>query len=391
MMNPPNRTCSRCGTRLGPNEMFCSNCGQAYVQPAMTNPTQMASPPYGNPTYPQSSTPGQLPPNQYAPGPSTSPYGGSPYGNTAYGTSDPTYVTPPPPPPSYMPPPAPGPYGGNAGLYNQATQPAVGGFGQGSSQPQPPQQKRNLTIPLIITVVILLIALIGGGAYLYGKSKNGPSVNTATPTATTNPTTPPTTAPTTPPTPQALFSDTFADNSLGWTTGNNTGFSRQVGGNMLVMQETNSSKILVESLPTNMNFTDFSITVTATFQQADGNDGWGIYMRGDSNLDHDYRVDVYGDGTFAIVKEYLDASNAGKQKFLVNYTQTTALHAIGQPNTLTVTMKGTKLVYAINGTVVDTVTDSDYTSGQLALFASHGATSSGVKVAFTSVAVYPAP
>lgn len=49
------------------------------------------------------------------------------------------------------------------------------------------------------------------------------------------------------------------------------------------------------------------------------------------------------------------------------------------------------LVLLINDTPVKTITDSDYTSGQIALFVEHATTSNGVKASFSSVAVYPAP
>ncbi len=43
----------------------------------------------------------------------------------------------------------------------------------------------------------------------------------------------------------------------------------------------------------------------------------------------------------------------------------------------------------MNNTVVTTLTDSDYTRGQIALFVNNGETSDGVTAVFSSIVVYP--
>ncbi len=111
------------------------------------------------------------------------------------------------------------------------------------------------------------------------------------------------------PTAPALFSDNFANNSKGWATGNDSGFSRNITNNALVLVENNQHYVLPEPLPTNNTFSDFTVTATFTFNQGDQNDRVGIYMRGDSNLDHDYRIDIYGDNTYAIAREFIDTNN----------------------------------------------------------------------------------
>jgi hypothetical protein len=149
--------------------------------------------------------------------------------------------------------------------------------------------------------------------------------------------------------------------------------------------------ILTESLPTNAMFDDCIVTVTFTLLQASQDDSVGLYLRGDSNLDHDYRLDIYGNNTYEISKEFLDTSKAPQVKALVNPTSASTLNAVGQQNTVTLVMKGSTLVLLINGAVTNTVIDSDYTSGQIALFVQNSETSSGVEASFSSVAVYPAP
>ena len=121
------------------------------------------------------------------------------------------------------------------------------------------------------------------------------------------------------------------------------------------------------------------------------NDSVGLYLRGDSNLDHDYRIDINGNNTFDIVKEYLGDNNTPQSTTLDGPHSPSMLRPPGQQNIITVVMKGPALVLLINGTVVSSITDSDYMSGQIALFARHGATSGGVTVAFSRVEVDYAP
>jgi hypothetical protein len=114
-------------------------------------------------------------------------------------------------------------------------------------------------------------------------------------------------------------------------------------------------------------------------------------LRGDIYLDQDYRIDIYGNNTYTISKEYLDLNKYPQTQFLINPTSTSMLKPMGQQNTLTVIMKGPMLVLLLNGSVINTVTDQDYTSGQIALFVHNSDTSEEVEASFRSVIVYPAP
>jgi Domain of Unknown Function (DUF1080) len=236
----------------------------------------------------------------------------------------------------------------------------------------------------------LIVVVVGAGIFFVTRPSSG-SGNTGT---TGNPTSvgsSQTTIPTALPTPRALFSDNFADNSQGWTTGVANGISRDLSNHMFTLADSNQNQIAYELLPTTTTFDNFTVTANLTLMQGDQNDGVGLYVRGDNNLNHDYRIEIYGDSTYAIYKEYLDSSNNPKQTALVNATSAPSLHPTGQENKITVVMKGSTLVLLINDTPVKTITDSDYTSGQIALFVEHATTSNGVKASFSSVAVYPAP
>src|SRR5205823_4689537 len=243
----------------------------------------------------------------------------------------------------------------------------------------------NHKVRLIGAVVFLLIMVISGTIFFYvqgkssktsssGNSAVSPTARKATPTPT----------PTAQSTPQPLFSDDFTDKSKGWYLGSASGYTRVIDNNSLTLADSNHT-ILTESLPTNTSFDDFKVNVTFTILQANQDDSVGLYLRGDSNLDHDYRIDIYGNNTYAISKEFLDANKSPQVQFLVSPSRASALKPAGQQNTITVMMKGPELVLLVNGTIVNSVTDSDYTSGQIALFVQNSETSSEVEVSFSSV------
>lgn len=249
----------------------------------------------------------------------------------------------------------------------------------------------NHKVRLIGAVAFLLIMVISGTIFFYvqGKSsKTGSNGNSAVSPTVKRATPAPT--PTVLSTPQPLFSDDFTDKSKGWYIGSTSGYTRVISDDTLTLADSNHT-ILTESLPTNTTFNDFMVNVTFTILQASQDDSVGLYLRGDSNLDHDYRIDIYGNNTYAISKEFLDASKSPQVQILVSPTGDSALKPAGQQNTITVIMKGPELVLLVNGTIVNSVIDSDYTSGQIALFVQNSETSSEVEASFSSVVVYPAP
>ena len=197
----------------------------------------------------------------------------------------------------------------------------------------------NHKVRLIGAVVFLLIMVISGTIFFYvqgkssktsssGNSAVSPTARKATPTPT----------PTAKSTPQPLFSDDFTDKSKGWYLGSTSGYTRVIDNNTLTLADSNHT-ILTESLPTNTSFDDFMVSVTFTILQANQDDSVGLYLRGDSNLDHDYRIDIYGNNTYAISKEFLDATKSPQVQFLVSPTSAAALKPAGQQNTITVMMK----------------------------------------------------
>jgi hypothetical protein len=244
--------------------------------------------------------------------------------------------------------------------------------------------------------IICLLLLVIAGSILFAPNIKGdgkatsshhPSQTATAPIATPTPTLTPTLTPT------PLFFDDFLNGNAGWALSgpdDTSGYLRSMVNNQLVLSDTNH-QILIESLPTGATFSDFSLTVTFTLLQGDANDSVGLYVRGDSNLDHDYRIELFGDNRFAIKKELLNPDKTARTDILAGPTPTSLLLPKNQPNTVTVIMKGPYMTLIINGTIITSLIDTDYTRGQIALFVNNGPTSNGVSAAFSSVQVDPAP
>ncbi|HEY7419914.1 MAG TPA: hypothetical protein VH593_32350 [Ktedonobacteraceae bacterium] len=244
---------------------------------------------------------------------------------------------------------------------------------------------------LLLAVAILLLIVSGSSVFFIDFEGNQETPTPPRGTTATAPTTTPTTAPatSTATAPQLLFSDEFLDNRKGWAISNASDYSRTINDGQLALSVTNH-KLLVESLPTSP-VTNFSLTMTFTIQQADKNDSIGLFLRGDSNLDHDYRIDLYGNSTYSISKESLNEDNQQLVRTLVGQTYTPWFHGAGQPNTITVIMAGPETMLEINGVIVQTTTNTDYTVGQIAIFVENGSTSNGTAASISRVVLTSAP
>lgn len=252
---------------------------------------------------------------------------------------------------------------------------------------QPPQ-KRKSRAGAIIGVVLLLIVLVGGGAggyyYLKHHSSNAPTqTQTSTSTATATPSTPP------------LFKDTFQNNNSGWDLTSEAGkFSVKVGGGTLVLED-DENRLLPELIPGGKTFSNFRLSVDAMLSKGTQDNGYGIYIRGASNQNSDlatyYRFEIYGDGTYAIFKGTVDANGNSTSTRLVDYQVSPAIQKVGKLNHITVTANGPAMSLIVNGQTVASTSDSNYTSGSIALFVSN---IQGVppvaQATFSNLYVYPA-
>ncbi|HVU70382.1 MAG TPA: hypothetical protein VHD63_24855, partial [Ktedonobacteraceae bacterium] len=252
----------------------------------------------------------------------------------------------------------------------------------------PESSKKRKPILVLACVALIVIVISGASMFWLTRSKgNPPAIHhpSASPTATMA--RPILTPNALTPSSLAMFYDAFAGNFNGWYLGSNGGYFRIMVNDSLILADTNPRTTMIESFPTLTNLDNYVVSVAFTINQGDGNDGTGLYLRGDSRLDHDYRIDVNGNNTVDIVKEYLDANQASQTTTLAPATHTAYLNPPGQSNTLTVLMIDQQIIVEINNIVVLTATDAAYTNGQVALFARHGATSKGVTVSITRVEI----
>lgn len=244
---------------------------------------------------------------------------------------------------------------------------------------------------LLSGIMLLLLLFLSGSFFFVTHSAAGqPSVSvtaTKTPTTQLHPSTPTVTAE---PTPQPLFFEDFSDHGRGWYLNDRAGYTRTFANGQLILQSTNQKR-LIESLPGNKTYDNFTVSVTFTLQTGDENDSVGLYLRGDSNLDHDYRLDIYGDMTYDLSKEGLGDDNLPENTPLLEPAHTSALKDIGQPNTLTITMQDSTITLAINGQPINALIDPTYQQGQVALFVNNGTTSSGVTASFSQISIYGLP
>jgi hypothetical protein len=259
--------------------------------------------------------------------------------------------------------------------------------------------RRKILLP---SIGLLLLLLLSGSLFFVTHNADGQNTTTIatktpdahTPTSDAHSPTPATHTPspttTSEPTPQPLFIEDFADHAKGWYLNDRAGYTRTFANGQLILQCTNQKR-LIESLPESKTYDNFTITVTFTLQTGDENDSVGLYLRGDSNLDHDYRLDIYGDTTYALSKESLGEDNLPENTPIIEPEHTPALNPMGKPNTLTVTMQGSTITLTINGQQVNTLTDTSYQQGQIALFVNNGTTSGGVTASFSRIAIYGLP
>ena len=166
-------------------------------------------------------------------------------------------------------------------------------------------RRKRITRVLFIALIVVLLLLSTSSFFFIVRSGNkGSKLATTieTPTPTSSPTpiyleTPPV---------QSEFYDTFNNNAQGWSVSSTEGYYRTVEPGELILMNTNVNTTMVESLPTNSTFDNGTIIVDLTILETNVNDSVGLYVRGDTNLEHDYRIDLNGNGTFDIAKEYLE-------------------------------------------------------------------------------------
>jgi hypothetical protein len=245
--------------------------------------------------------------------------------------------------------------------------------------------RRMRHIILIVIIVMLLLLSISSFFFIVKSRGKGSQLATNTEIPTPTPTlssiyleTPPA---------HSEFYDTFKNNALGWSVSSTAGYYRTVKPGALTLVNTNGGTTMIESLPTNSIFDNCTVIIDLTILKANLDDSVGIYIRGDTSLEHDYRIDLNGNGTFDIAKEYLDSRNNPQSVILLGPKIDMALNAQGRGNTITLTMLGSRLQLFINAVKVGDVIDSDFLSGQVALFTHLGENSQDVAASFSRVEI----
>ncbi len=433
-MSTPTRICSLCHTPLASGEQFCGNCGTPYIEPSSIDPTQRAagsSPNVGNSGYADAPSPygstnygpqGQAfppPPPGYNPNsaptynpnpnaqpgyttPSTTPAynpnlnAQSGYTTPAYNpnlnaqpgynsSTTPAYNPNPNAQPGYNPNSSAGGYPGDPGMYGM--QPQVGNYNSIPPLPQPPLQSKKgpktwLIVLLAVAAVVLVICAASG---IFALNLNNHSTTNNTSTATPG-------KATAQPTVQPLFVDKFANNSNNWDVTNDKGFSSSIANNILTLQEANK-RVYPMQIPTKQSYNDFAATTAFTLIQGDENDSAGLLLRaGQSNDGYiGYYFDIYGDGSYDIAKVTAGSNQQNVATELVEPTTSSSVNEKGTANTMQVIMKGSTIALYINNTHLQTITDTDFSTGSAFLFAENGNTSNGVIATFSSVEIDQAP
>ncbi len=400
---PPAQRCLRCGTPLPPNVVTCVNCGtynpvaqpgafpeQGHVQWGGSQPqtsfgggqyseSQWGQPPVSPPQNNQWGQPPAQPQNNafgtpYTPQPSSPPNNFYPMPGQNQQSNYNNYYAAPQQNAYYSPP---------TTTYQGYAPANMNGYAS-VGYTQPPQQKRGPKVGLIIGMIVLVIVLFGGAfaGYTYFKSHSQNSNVKTTTTIMSTPSVVP------------LFSDSFANNNTGWDLSSLPGkFSVKVGGGSMVLED-DDNKLLPEILP-GKSLTDFRLDVNATLTKGDPSNGYGVLIRSanqGSIFGMYYRFELYGDGTYAIFKGYLDTSGKTQSSTVQGYTANASIAKIGQVNHITINAKGPAMTLMVNGQTVYTYTDDNYKSGSVALFVSNVPGIRPVAQAtFTKLVVFPAP
>lgn len=360
------RRCQRCGTPLALDVMMCNVCG-LYNAPQQPDPAQIQQMQW-------QSTPAAMAGQGVQPSAPPVINGGNsqfikygqatPTPNAALWahSQDFTY--------------AQGNTNGNPPNYGN-------GFQAASSGSLNPPEPRGSNILLTVLVIALVCLLVGGGltGWLYFKSANQ-STNTTSTFVIVTPSTKP------------LFRDTFQNDSTGWDLTSNPGkFSVKVGSGSMVLED-DDNELLWEILP-GKNFADFRLDVDAKLSKGDQGNGYGVYIRGASTATSEigtyYRLELYGDGSFALYKGTLDANGNTLNNPIVNPIINSAILKEGQFNHITIIAKGSSMTFMVNGVTIYTYNDTSYKGGLIAPFVSNlTRMSPGAQATFSNLAIFPA-
>ena len=269
---------------------------------------------------------------------------------------------------------------------NRPQQPSAGMTSDAAAR-ETKRKGRGRTVLLTLLLVLMVIVAATSGYVLVTSIRAGKAVNNQ-PSHVMNPY------------PalkvQPLFGDFFRNNSNQWDLDSQAGkYAAKIGGGNLTLQDMNNA-VLPEFLPTSQSFANFKLMVDAEQVSGNAKNGYGVYIRASVNQQGElttyYRLELYGDGTYAIFKGVLDANgnpnpNAVK---IVSYTPDTAIHKEGTVNHIMVVANGSSITFIANNRPLYGFSDSAYSAGTIALFVSNPQDVPASVVAnFSKLAVFP--
>jgi hypothetical protein len=186
----------------------------------------------------------------------------------------------------------------------------------------------------------------------------------ATPTPTPSPT--PTSTPTPTPTPEPavqagmlLVKETFDQVPEGWDLGNvsDVEYALQDGQYSIkvVQEQWMAWQYLGEE------WGDFVVEVETTLIEGEIYNSSGIFFRY-QDRDNFYSLDINGNGKYTVGKEV-----EGEYSDIIDWTSSGALAPLGSPNVIRLVAYGNTFTLYINDQYVDTFTDTDFNSGDIAV------------------------
>lgn len=245
-------------------------------------------------------------------------------------------------------------------------------------------ERRTLNMKKVVSLVIILFVLIGASIAGYTMlalqqgGKHTTSVLSGYPIPKGVP----------------IFAEAFMNNNQQWDMQSMQGrYLVSINKGKLILED-DDNKLFPILLPSGKKFTNFKLIINTMLAKGDRENGYGLCIRGstdpDGNLTTYYRIELYGNSTYAIFKVATDANGNTSSTTLVETTEHAAIEPMGHSNQLVVIANGPKITVIVNGQTVQTFSDTSYASGVIALFVSNvPGTHPGAQATFSHLAIYP--
>jgi hypothetical protein len=161
---------------------------------------------------------------------------------------------------------------------------------------------------------------------------------------------------------QTAIYDEFSSNTLGWDESSDADYSRYLQNDRYFI-EVHPDQFSVWSALDNQSFENIVVNVDVNVEQRATDGDIGVLCRyvDSSNF---YALEVSEDGYFSIWK-YLN----GETIYIVDWTLSELVPTDGSPFVLNASCDGAQLSVGINGELLGTGTDADFSSGGVGVIA----------------------